>query len=259
MKQSVYIFIILICNLPSDVWASPCNIVKDKKVIFENKLGRTVEWTINPSDEVYSPAVLKEPIYTNYVNWVRSNTTKSAHELISHFLNVISKAAEDLRNNDQFLESLNQSIYNVTLVLEGHVGQIYPINCLESLPFLEFLEIVDLRKKPSEFYVTVLKKNNELKIIGDFYKSEIDDIGTSESEVAKTQRYNLIKQAWAFEAIYHNHPFNFDKKYDDLGGVIVPSNPDLRLYLEQAPRTAIISNGIESFAVEQKDFKKFKL
>jgi len=259
MKQTVYIFIILISTLTSNVWASQCNIVKDKKVIFENKLGRTVEWTINKSDEAYSPAVLNEPSYTNYVNWARSNTEKSAREIISYFLNVITKAAEDLRKDDQFLESLNQSIFNVTQVLEGHIGQIHPINCLESVPFLEFLEIVDLRKKPSEFYVTVLKKNNELKIIGDFYKSEIDHIGTSESDAAKTHRYSLIKQAWYFEAIYHNHPFNFDKKYDDLGGVIVPSNPDLRLYLEQAPRTAIISNGIESFVVEQKDFKKFRL
>ncbi|MGZ3692941.1 MAG: S8 family serine peptidase [Bdellovibrionota bacterium] len=241
--------------------ASSCDFEKNKRIIRKKKNGYTALWEMKRSAELSAPYSGSEPNYSNYVKWVKSKTQWTAKEILQNHLAVAKKAIEGMDPKDSFVVGMKKDNAEVEQIINGEIGRFHAMNCLESVPFREFLKVVDLRKYSQELNATVLQKNGELKIIGDFYlvpTPEGGAAGTGESDSALALRHKLLREGWTYLAHYHNHPFAFDNPYGDIGGNTAPSEADVAHYLEDKPELALISNGLESIELSREDYSKLK-
>ncbi len=230
-------------------WAA-CPPAVSKSILFENDSGYSAEWTFKNSAELRLRADLSEPAYLDYAAWVKEHTPLTAIGLLQNHLNILIRAN---------LPTLANNIQKVQDIISGKIGDIHPLTCLESVPLLEFLKVVDLREHSMEFIASVYTHAEDSKIIGDFYfTGDATSVGAAESQIALEKREELHRSGWVFESIYHNHPFVFRDGFTDIGGNLAPSEADLNYFLRIAPQTAIISNGIDSLVLQNDEFLKLK-
>ena len=251
-------FLFLAFLLPQLAQAADCDFTP--KVLKRAKGGYTALWQLPNSAELHQPVNPPEENYLHYVSWVRSKTNLDAVGLLRNHSAVVQKVLRELGpGNSAFRDALLLGERNLDRILRGEVGQIRPMNCLESIPFREFLKVVDLRECAQETYVSILRKGDQLTLIADLYPGDKGSEGiAAESSAARKERRALTKKGWKLVGHFHNHPFQFDNPYGDLGGATAPSGPDLGVYQSAGVEFALISNGIETIELTAKDLTKLE-
>jgi hypothetical protein len=146
---------------------------------------------------------------------------------------------------------------NGTLVLEGRVGEIGPINCLEAMLWKWQAMRYRMIDHPTEFGAFVLRRDGRVRV----YMSSADLVGqrlrSAVTELVKAD----VTAGFALIAHIHNHPFLFDRNVGDrmwtteatqadVAGALAPSMTDVQLYRNlrstMGLREARITNGLQT-------------
>lgn len=253
------ILIFLALSGPMAIMAGPCEPAPSPRVIARNANGRSLGWDFTAGFSRGSTFPLDAEPERSHVNWIRSRTPWTALENLSNGITVRRHALSFLSPGDPFRASLEADIRNVRKIVEGRIGVIRPVRCPEGLAMREFLKTADLRSHPQEFMAIVLEKNGVLKMLGDFYRrpaGSVVGVATSPAVLAETKRW--LKIGWRYYAHLHNHPFNFDNDYGDIGGALAPSDADIATYRLQKPERALITNGLEVIEIKRSEFDLFE-
>lgn len=244
---------------PMAVMAEPCEPAPSPRVIARDSGGRSLGWDFTAGFPLRSTFPLDAEPERSHVKWIRSRTSWTAVENLRNGIAVRQRALSFLSPGDSFRTSLEADIRNTRKIVEGRIGVIRPVRCLEGLAMREFLKTADLRSHPQEFMAIVLEKNGALKMLGDFYRrpaGSVVGVATSPAVLAETKRW--LKIGWRYHAHLHNHPFNFDNDYGDIGGALAPSDADLATYRSQKPERAWITNGLEVIEIKRSEFGLFE-
>lgn len=233
-----------------------CNFDFYKKILFSSERGYSAEWTIRDEPSLYRYFSWHlDPLYNAYVEYIRSKTDWSSREVLLNHLRVVKNAVRVHNNDSNFVKTLNQDINRTQLILDGVYGVIRKMRCLESIPMREYLKVNDLQKYPQEFVAIVFKKTNRIKILADLYFLDPDSaIGASMSRTLKQESKRLQEFGWEQIIHLHNHPFNFSNSVGDIGGGLAPSKSDLHFYASQKIPFALITNGLDTLIIEEKDY-----
>ncbi|MBX3039640.1 MAG: hypothetical protein KF789_02890 [Bdellovibrionaceae bacterium] len=230
-----------------------------KQTLRSTSTGLTSVWVFSEKDFSQGPFVPSSTAEKSHIQWVRQRTSWSSRENLRNGIRIRQKTVNQLPRLDVFRLSLERDIRNLSKVINGSIGRIRPLRCIEGLAFREYLRIADLRSHPQEFQAIFMEKDGVIAMLGDFYRKKPSDIvGTMPSAATLKYKAQLEQKGWVFHAHLHNHPFDFTNTYGDIGGSLAPSDPDLEIYLSQKPRYALITNGIETIEIPQKDFSKFE-
>lgn len=264
MKLHKVIFLLLAALISQSAYsANDCDTLRTtKKIIFQTSLGSTAYWKLTKSPILSEPFQTRSQVYADYLSWVKSHPKWSALKNLENHVQVIEKAIADFgtpnASNEELIGQLSRGIKFVKRIISGEIGHIRSLNCQEGIVFTEFLEKVDLRQRSLEFNVSILEKQNELILIGDFYDdpSENPISGASESSAAASFRAKLQSQGWKLTTHHHNHPFDYSNPTGDYGGNTAPSGADLRLYKQLGLQEAVISTGIDTLFLNQEDLRK---
>jgi hypothetical protein len=126
---------------------------------------------------------------------------------------------------------------NATLVLEGRVGTINPVSCLEAMLWKWQAARYPMLEHPTEFGAFVLRGHGRVRV----YLSSADLVGQKIRD-AITKRVEADAAAGFRLVIHiHNHPFLFDRKVgdrmwtleatkEDVAGALAPSMTDVHFY-----------------------------
>ncbi|MGZ3652875.1 MAG: S8 family serine peptidase [Bdellovibrionota bacterium] len=244
--------------LTAEAAAEPCSFDKEKEIIVKAKTGYSATWTISASPALLAPYASQDKNLQDYRTWFTSKTPWTAQDILQNNVRMIREALEGIKPGDSFLVQGQRDIRNVERIIRGEIGKIRPMNCLESIPFREFLKAVDLRKHPVEMSSVTLKKGDQLKVLGDFYYEPGSDadgaVGTESSAATIALQRKLMKEGWALYTHLHNHPFDF--RNEDIGGEVAPSNPDIDTYRHEHPESAVITNGRDTIEMTPDDYNK---
>ena len=126
---------------------------------------------------------------------------------------------------------------NAALVLEGRVGTITPVSCLEAMLWKWQAARYPMLEHPTEFGAFVLRGQGRVRV----YLSSADLVGQRTRD-AITKRVQADASA-GFRLVthIHNHPFLFDRKVgdrmwtleatkEDVAGALAPSMTDVQFY-----------------------------
>jgi hypothetical protein len=146
---------------------------------------------------------------------------------------------------------------NSALLLEGRVGTIRPIGCLEAMLWKWQAARHPMLEHPTEFGAYVLRGNGRVRV----YLSSADLVG-QKVRGAVTQRVREDVQAgFRLAAHLHNHPFLFDRQVgdrmwtmegttDDVAGALAPSMTDVQFFRSlrdvHGLEEAWITNGLDT-------------
>jgi hypothetical protein len=247
-----------IAALPDMADSQPvlCSFAANKNIFANNRKGHSAIWTLQNSSALAAPFASTDQNYVNFRKWVSENTNWDAIEILKNNIKQGLEAIKGMNPKDAFVNEILRSNRGEQRIIDGEIGKIRPMSCLEGIPLLELMKVVDLRKNAVEMFVTILKKNTELKVIGDFYFTSDEVAGTDESSAAKKLRLGLMRSGWQAQSNYHNHPFDF--RNADIGGEVAPSSPDIESYQKELPPSALISNGIDTIVLEKADYLKLE-
>ena len=221
-----------------------CQYDANKRILNRSKAGYTAEWTILDSPTLHAPLVTADKNYAKTRAWMAQHTKLGWRDFIKLHSNVVVDAMATLTGDDYY-QFLNDEISS-NLVLEGKLGSVQPIACLEGIPYMEYLKVEDLRKYPQEFWAEVFKKGNQVKIVGAFYlNQETLPDGVGATQASEHEKKILMASGWTYFANIHDHTFVFGMG-EDQGGELVPSGPDFESYPQLNAQMAIITNGIDS-------------
>lgn len=253
-------FLFISIFLSSFAQASDCDF--KPTILKKAKGGYTATWSIAEEPSLFLPFGSVDRRLQQYVKWVRAHTSLEARAMMKNHFEVGAKLLEELSDdpsNGPFRQSLERDQRNTLQIIDGKLGRFRALTCLESIPFREFLKVLDLRKSAQEFNATILKKAGQITIIGDFFPgNKSTQGGTVESQAAAAHRLKLQKDGWELFSHFHNHPFVFKNPNGDFGG-IGPSEPDVERYRQLLPKTALITDGLETFELDQSEFGKFEI
>jgi hypothetical protein len=235
-----------------------CNFDKSKQILKREKNGYTAVWTIGDVDQLsrqtFSPP---DAAYADFQKWANRHTKMSGWQNMRNGQDVRRKMLPDAQSQPEFLNALKLDIENSQKMLDGKVGDLRKINCLESIPFREYMKVVDLKKDQMEFAATILRRGSETKIVGDFYKTS-DGSGVATSEVADAEIKRAQANGWKMTANLHNHPFVFNNPGGDIGGNTEPSSADIEYYQSRQLDTALITNGLETIVMKKSGYNQLK-
>jgi hypothetical protein len=232
-----------------------CDFDNAKGIIARDKTGYTAEWTLDDTPALSAPLVTTDANYRNLKSWIAEHTTETWKQLLGRNRSAFQEALRGMKPGDGGYAEFERSVRADDLILSGAAGTVHAIACLESIPYLEYLKVVDLRRYPQEFSAVVLKLSGKVKILGDFYFTPGADgpTGAEESPASLAVKNRLIAEGWQFYAHIHDHTFSFEDMAGDLGGDLAPSGPDIALYLSEKPVRAIISDGLDTIELTQED------
>ena len=234
-----------------------CNYDSAKKILAKTSKGYTAEWTMSDSPDLLAPLQTSETKYVDTIAWIRKNTNLDWKGILQNQIDVITKDLPAI-SDDAGRKEMQKMIDGDKLMLSGQGGDVHPIACLESVPYREYLKVIDLAKFPQEFDAMVYKKDGSVKILGDFYKMDApagEPTGVGDSKAKVTERQKLVSAGWTLYAHIHDHTFVFGG--DDIGGEVAPSDPDVELYKTMKPQFAVITNGIDTVWMTQAQVSKF--
>ena len=146
---------------------------------------------------------------------------------------------------------------NATLVLEGRVGAIAPVTCLEAMLWKWQAARYPMLDHPTEFGAFVLRAPGRVRV----YLSSADLVG-QRVRGGVTQLVQADERAgFHLVAHLHNHPFLFDRTVgdrmwtleatrEDVAGALAPSMTDVRFYRTLRDSLGLeegwVTNGLQS-------------
>ena len=224
----------------SCAWASPPSRLAD------GPAGLILAWTIADSPDLFVPAPANVPGLARYRAWARARADVDPRAL--------------LRRQEKLYRRLGvRDADKIHRVLDGEIGRIESINCLEALLFTEHEARYPVEAGATEFLAFILRKDGRLKA---YLLSHGDTNGVSPSgELVRGRLREDRAQGWILLANLHNHPFQFDNPSGDIGGTTVPSGDssygDVSVFQsgvsEYDMRGAWITNGFDTVRFDAAD------
>ena len=154
---------------------------------------------------------------------------------------------------------------NAALVLEGKVGKITAVSCVEAMLWKWQAARYPMLEHPTEFGAFVLRGRGRVHV----YLSSADLVG-QRVKPAVTALVQADRSAgFQLVAHIHNHPFLFDRKVgdrmwtleatkEDVAGALAPSMTDVRFYRNlrdsHGLAEAWITNGMQSARFASREF-----
>ena len=126
---------------------------------------------------------------------------------------------------------------NATLLLEGRVGTITPVSCLEAMLWKWQAARYPMLEHPTEFGAFVLRGHGRVRV----YLSSADLVGQRiRDEITKRVQADA-SAGFRLVTHIHNHPFLFNRKVgdrmwtleatkEDVAGALAPSMTDVQFY-----------------------------
>ena len=154
---------------------------------------------------------------------------------------------------------------NSTLVLEGRVGTIVPVGCLEAMLWKWQNARYPMLEHPTEFGAFVLRSPGQVRV----YLSSADLVGQRINRAIMNGIKDDASAGFQILTHIHNHPFMFDRKVgdrmwtleatkEDVAGAVAPSMTDVQFYrnLRDSPglKEAWVTNGIHTSRIQASEF-----
>ncbi len=238
--------------------SAPCDHDADRVILAKTKYGYTAEWTLNEDASLTAPFVTNDKAYTALVAWIHAHTKlTSAAGHYQHDIGMYQQFLTEIPLSDPGHKELQRSLDQLKLIASGRAGKVHAINCQEGIPYREYLRVVNLEKYPQEFSALYLRKDGQLKILGDFYwdpsAGENNPTGAGSSPTSDKELTKLQHEGWVLDRHLHDHTYVFIKDAPDVGGNLNPSQPDIEYYISDKLPGALISNGLETIEMTRED------
>lgn len=155
-----------------------------------------------------------------------------------------------LKHQREIFKSVGYSTHDWDIILNGTVGGLYQMNCIESLLWGKQNEYHPQKESATEFgaYILLDGTNTSVKVYL--------QTGPTLSVPGMSWVDSLIEQdledGYHLQTFLHLHPFDASNiKYQDCAGTCIPSSPDLGAFKVDLGRfgaaQAWITNGADSF------------
>lgn len=230
-----------------------CNYSLNRKEYLKSKTRIGYRWDLFAHPELFESWQGPEDHFDSYRDWVFSHNAGDFRAILEKHLHAGKEILAKLDPNEELAKEIIADEKFVLSIINGNFGKVRPLNCIESIVFREFLKSNNNLKSKKEFVSNIFQKDGKIVVLAEWPlgpDNDSDFTGATESEKLKNERFKLLAEGWQFWAHYHNHPFNFDNKWGDIGGGLAPSNQDLATYLSLKPIYGVITNGIETIHIE---------
>jgi hypothetical protein len=160
-----------------------------------------------------------------------------------------------------------REVENIDPLLQGKVGALGPVSCLEWRLFQRQARRFPMIEHPTEFGAYVLRGHGRIRV----YLSGADWVGGKLRQEVKGRVVADVARGFAPVAHLHNHPFLFDRKpgdrmwttedsVNDVAGAVAPSLTDVqawrRLREHFGLQGAWVTNGLDTARYTAEDFDR---
>lgn len=230
-----------------------CDLNLNKKEYLRSKSKVGYRWELTHSPELFLPWQTQDMEYGAYYEWISSHNPGDFRAILQTHINAGRKILERLDPREELAKSILEDEKLVLSIIQGFHGKVNSMNCMESIVFREFLKSNKQPQSKKEFTANIFQEGKKIIILAEWDTEEDDSgfIGAVESSQLKSERSKLIAKGWHLFAHYHNHPFNFENRWGDIGGGLAPSDADLATYKSLKPTIALITNGIDTIRFEE--------
>jgi len=137
-------------------------------------------------------------------------------------------------------------------IIEAQVGRIRPINCIEQALLVIHIGYFSADTEYGAFVFTKGSSVRALVKSSSWPGVNFDDI------LPQVQQF--IESGWVLTTQIHNHPFIIGNETGDIGGTLIPSDPDTQFFLklknDYQLENASITNGFDSIEFRADEFQK---
>lgn len=160
-----------------------------------------------------------------------------------------------------------REVENMTPVIEGRIGEVGPISCLEWQLFRRQARRWPMLEHPTELGAYILRSTDRVHV----YLSGADRVGGKLRGEVKERVIADVAAGFVAVAHLHNHTFMFDRKpgdrmwttettVNDVGGGVSPSRTDVHAYRGMREdfglRGAWVTNGLDTGRFTAEDFDR---
>ncbi len=178
-------------------------------------------------------------------------------------IDIFDQRALLIRQRDIFEQFFGEVFtYNYNLIIDGKIGIVAPMSCLESLAFDIQNRQFPLSEISSEMETMVLSREISGTEVLRVYVHTVATpfVPKSPELVAMIERD--VADGWQLAAHLHNHPFLFNNSSGDIAGIVAPSEGDVLSHIELRDELALgeawITNGIHTLRVEADELEKLR-
>lgn len=154
---------------------------------------------------------------------------------------------------------------NASLVLDGRVGRIAPIGCLEAMLWKWQAARYPMLEHPTEFGAFVMRGNGRVRV----YLSSADLVGQKVRAPVTERLQRDARAGFRLFAHVHNHPFLLDRVVgdrmwtlevtkDDVAGALAPSMTDVQFFRNFHDSSGLeegwVTNGIHTARFSAREF-----
>lgn len=234
-----------------------CPLPENKRILDESEDSLTIEWTLNNDGRLWVAHKPLEKNYKDYLNWVFTHTSMTSIDSLKKYSLVTGRAIEQETDDSNYKISLQKSYEMVQKIINGKIGKLHRLSCVESIPFREYIRLPQRYLFFSEFYTLILKRDYEIKIISQFINpKQISFSGSGPNKTFNDELSFLLENNWKVTHALHNHPYYFDNPNGDFGGNLGPSEPDIIHSFKESFPEVLITNGIDSISLKQPEVKE---
>lgn len=212
---------------------------------------RVYRFTEEVDSLTFSVGRVDTPEYDEYIEFLEDLS-------IERGIDVFDQRAVLERQRDVFVEFLGpEEGVLFDLILDGEVGELSEVHCLESL-------LIDMQNNdfpivdaPTETGALILKRRISGKdFIRVYVITQKGKLSVSFRNVMSRVRTD-VAAGWSLFAHFHSHPFAPDNSLD-IAGTAIPSSADANSYRqlrdEFGLQEAWLSNGVDSNRILAEDF-----
>ena len=224
-----------------------CDLPAPAKIISK------VSWKFQfPNSPVLDSATLPtQASYRSFRDW--ANLQPNLH-------NPIEKLQAELDAYKNIGELTADISSRVEPIIEGKMGILRPVSCLEALLMAEANGKKSMPAAPYEIEAFVLSRTNSTgleELIIYEGMGEATSVGDERGDF-DSQMQNDLKNGWKMKFHIHNHPFSLEKPYDLNGGYTAPSQGDTDYYRQLSGSNGLpearITNGVFTLVLKDKEF-----
>ena len=210
MRAFFGIFVMLVFSTAA--WSKTCLDVSPEILRVRDGKSVVVTWKFfrHPAE---NPVEAFPPRLLEYQTRYRSALKMNARDLIRRSQDFRSDTVKRIEiegvtpSNQEMYLALQSGNQNSERILNGNIGLIRPLSCIEAWIFDEFLEQFSQKVVNLEFSAAIYQKNDQITVLASFDPSYV--LWGRPSRLQTISHVNLLSTGWSYKAHLHNHPFLF--------------------------------------------------
>lgn len=166
------------------------------------------QWTLNYADDLFLEAEENILPLKEYKTWAQSFVDIDPIALLIH-------------QREVFDSTSFKGVYThrFNYIINGEIGSIRKINCLEATLFLNNFLNKNYKEQPTEFSAHFLVNEQVIKIyIVNSSELWVPGVALQQQLIEKD-----LKEHWILFNMLHNHPIIVNNPYNDFAGTLIPS------------------------------------